>query len=538
MTEFNCKSKVFSGPTSAQSFGETPLGQVLLSSLSRSPGKILQIDEGGVSLSCKDVSEQAISIAAFLMKSGLRFADVIGFCGKNTVHLLPAVIGCILLGLPISPIDSSLEEDGIVKIYKQTKPKLIFCDHDQVDKFANVLRSLESNIQIITLTEKAEGFLSIREILTAESTADVDIPKSFGVPPDRICVAIMGSSGSTGEPKLALISHAQLTNPEINLPSASNPSPADNFQFNYYTLFWISGLACMIDTVLNLRTRLITKKSFSIEHCVEMVKRFKPTSVAMSPSHVASLGEHLRENSIFLDSILFITTGGWFTSMQSIETIESMLPNGRVLTLYGMTETAAGVSLTEVKGPRTNSVGKLTTNSQVKVLLSDDTFGSIGDTGEILIKRPFHIIGYLNNEKTTKDFIDDEGWMHTGDIGYFDQDLNLNIVGRKKFLIRCLNRLVNPMEIEAIISELDGVFKVCVVAVPDNEAYESPCAIIERSLTGFADESDVIRAVSHLENFKQLKSGVFFVDQLPLTRTGKLDRNAVEKLALQLTKQS
>lgn len=168
--------------------------------------------------------------------------------------------------------------------------------------------------------------------------------------------------------------------------------------------------------------------------------------------------------------------------------------------------------------------------------MNDGSLGGIGDVGEILLKRPFNIIDYLNDEKQTKELIDTDLWIHSGDMGYFNDSLNLFIVGRKKFLIRCCDHQVNPAEIEAIIEDLPGVLKACVVAVPDDDSYELPCAVIEKTDCS-TTEADIKEAVGrNLEDFKQLNGGIFFIDKLPLTATGKLNRNLIEKIALSLTK--
>lgn len=534
MTSFSSESKVFSGPESPQIFNpKVPLGQILLYYCSAVPEKVIQIDEHGVEIKCSEMSEMMRKVSAFLVRKKLQLGDVVGLCGRNTSFMSPVVCGSILLGITLSPVHISLDVDVICGIYSQTKPKIIFCDHDQVTKLEEVFRAMDCRAQIVTLDKKLEGFAFIKEIFEDES-AEIKIPFEFDIPADKICAAILPSSGSTGAPKLAQVCHAMLTERLFTFYGFAD----DQLLLNFYTSFWVSGFCSMVHSILSLNPRLISSQPFSPQHCVELIQRHQVTQLSLTPTDLILLREYLEENSLFLPSVLVITTGGWFISKEAIEAMEARMPNGRVIPIYALTESSGFVSRSDIRKPASSSVGQLCVNTHVKILLDDDSLGGIRDVGEILIKRPANIIGYLNNEKQTREVIDEDGWIHTGDMGYFDEELELFIVGRKKFMIRCSNRRVNPADIEEIIEKLPGVLKVCVVAVPRDEYYEAPGAVIEVRSNCNLSVDEVKKALVDLEDFKQLYGGVFFVEKLPLTATGKVNRNEVEKIALRLDGQA
>lgn len=531
MAFFDDETKVFSGGRLSQIYhSDVPLGQVLLYQCLKYHDKVIQIfAEDGTKVTCNELSSSSKKFA-FSLKThfGMQFGDVVGFCGRNSKFSTPAIFGCILLGLPVSPVEVSFDIETIVKIFKNSKPKLVLCDVEHLDKIKKVVKILERKIKIVTLNGNDE--FMVASMTNAHDSFEV--PLKFDVPAEKICLAILPSSGTTGEPKLARISHAQA----LQSLYAFNGFTDNTLLLNFDGLFWISGFCCMIHCVLNQHTRLISEKEFSPETCDSLVEQFKVTQLTISPTRVTALVEHLNQHSGNLSSLKILSTGAWFISEETIKQIEGKMPNGKVETQYGMTEAAGIVSRSNINDPTSSSVGKVRPNVQAKILMKTGAYGGIGDVGEILLKIPFNIIDYLNDEKRTKELFDENSWIRTGDIGFFDGNLNLFISGREKFMIRSLNRVISPVYIEESIARIVGVESVCVTALPDSDCYEVPCAVIERKSKSNVTEKEIHEAVAHLEKVNHLRGGVFFVERLPKTPTGKLNRNLITQVAVSLSR--
>lgn len=145
---------------------QASLGEVLLFTFFKWPEKVLQVcDEDGVAVTCAEMSDMMTNVAKNLCILGYRLGDVVGIIATNTSFVAPAIFGCTLRGLPLSPLDVSFNVGEIVKIYKETKPKLIFCDHDMVEKLITALEILESEARIVILTKRLEGFMHISDWL-------------------------------------------------------------------------------------------------------------------------------------------------------------------------------------------------------------------------------------------------------------------------------------------------------------------------------------------------------------------------------------
>lgn len=344
MSSFDSKTSIFCGGKFPKIYHpDASLGQVLLYHCSKYPNKVVQINaDDGIELSCADVSKIMKQTAGFVLKMSLKFGDVVGFCGENSTYLAPAVFGCILLGSVIHPVDTSLSDQEIADIYNRTNPKIVFCDHDQTKKVQNALKLLKNESKIVSLTDKVEGFLHITDAFE-ETDSDANIPHGFNVPADKMCAAILQSSGSTGAPKLTRISHAQL----LESLYALNSFVDDKLLLNYYTLSWISGVCSLVHCVLNQHKRLITREAFTPKGLVDMIEKFKVTQVHITPTRITSLLEYLkvRRERFDFSSLKCLGTGGWFISEQTLKAMESQWSNGRVLPMYGLTERRAALMM-------------------------------------------------------------------------------------------------------------------------------------------------------------------------------------------------
>lgn len=159
MYSFNSETKVLSA-FQLQPFYDhfVTAGQFALHYLQRDPSKIVQVNyDDGVAVSAGEMAKLGLRIAKNLLKEGLKFGDVIGLVAKNTTYVAPLVLASLIVGTPCSTLDPSFEISEIAHIFQQTKPKLVFCDHDNYDNVAGALISIENSSEIILIDERIEG---------------------------------------------------------------------------------------------------------------------------------------------------------------------------------------------------------------------------------------------------------------------------------------------------------------------------------------------------------------------------------------------
>jgi acyl-CoA synthetase (AMP-forming)/AMP-acid ligase II len=203
---------------------------------------------------------------------------------------------------------------------------------------------------------------------------------------------------------------------------------------------------------------------------------------------------------------------------------------------YGMTESSALVLSTPyeeditkfIRKPGTVGLPLPTVQMKVICTTSGEALGP-GQQGEVCIKSPCLMLGYINNPEATSATIDKDGWLHTGDIGYYDEDDYFFIVDRLKELIKYNAYQVAPSELEAIILTHPQVMDTAVVGLPDPSAGELPLAFVVRKPGATVTESELQQFVDEkVAAFKKLRGGVRFVSAIPRTASGKMLRRELK----------
>ena len=204
---------------------------------------------------------------------------------------------------------------------------------------------------------------------------------------------------------------------------------------------------------------------------------------------------------------------------------------------YGMTETGPCTHLGPLQGAKIGSIGHPISRTQAKIV-DVETGEALGpnQTGELCVKGPQMMKGYLKNVKATEDTIEPSGWLHTGDIAYYDEDRHFYIVDRLKELIKVKGFQVSPSELEDLIRRHPAVADVAVIGIPDDYAGELPRAYV-------AIKSDASLTEQSLKDFihpqvsphKHLKGGVEFVGSVPKSATGKILRRELKAAFLSKT---
>jgi 4-coumarate--CoA ligase len=167
MFSFDSETKVLSG-IQLEPFYHHHLtaGQFLLHYLQREPTKVIQVCyDDGVEMMAGEIAKLGLRVAKNLTKEGFKQGDVIGLVVKNTTYVAPLVLACLLIGTPVSTLDPTFDDKEIANIFRQTRPKLVFCDHDNWDMVVDALNQCDSEAEILTIDEKMTGVRFITEML-------------------------------------------------------------------------------------------------------------------------------------------------------------------------------------------------------------------------------------------------------------------------------------------------------------------------------------------------------------------------------------
>lgn len=167
MANYDPIKKILSGKRMPQIYDKyASVGQVALHVLYKNPHKIFQVnDDDGIELRGSQIYNMMINIASNLYRIGLRSGDVAGLCASNTTYIAPVIFACLLLRLPINPIDKFFDVNQIVNTFEKTKPKVVFCDHDNIGNVMVALETMRNDAFIVTLTNRIGRVINIHDLL-------------------------------------------------------------------------------------------------------------------------------------------------------------------------------------------------------------------------------------------------------------------------------------------------------------------------------------------------------------------------------------
>lgn len=530
-TFFDSEARIWYGPRTSQETGpDVSLCRFIVDSLLNSPDHISQIcDNNGKMYTNEEIVTMSIRIAQNIEDLGIQQEDVVGICAANTDYLAPLAFGSLFCGAILSTLDPSFDKDGIRHIFNITKPKIMFCDGKIYEIVKESLNEINLSILIFTMKDHLEGVRRIDELIqpTGKEALFTVKPLKRG---SSQTAAILCSSGTTGLPKGVCMSHESLINATIF------KLDEEDKLLCFSSIYWVSGIVSLLHGTIAGCTRIITDQKFTPELFLRMIEQYQINIVFTPPSQMAMTIQCPDINKRNLSCVETYLCGGSAVPFPVLQECSKLMKGCQIITGYGMSELSGGCSF----GVPTKSAenGKLMPNMIVKII--DDTGSNlgIGERGEICIKSPFPWSGYFGNPEATNQIYDQDGYIHSGDIGFFDESGSLFIVDRKKDILKYNNFHFFPSEIEECIIEIPDVVEVCVCGIPDIVSSFLPSAAVVKLPGSTLTEEDVTKYVAErMAHFKHLHGGVYFLDSLPKTASGKNIRAKITQILELLRKQ-
>ncbi|KAJ0176045.1 hypothetical protein K1T71_008219 [Dendrolimus kikuchii] len=402
---------------------------------------------------------------------------------------------------------------------------------------SKTLKDYKGTIWVGGEDDEAQGVYGLRSLLMADHKADLPKPNC-----EEVCL-IPYSSGTTGMPKGVMLTHKNLVSnlKQVQCPKMmkyGGEKGKDEIVLTVPPFFHIYGFNGILNYNISLGFHLVSMPRFTPEDYIKCLVEYQPTTLFVVPSLLAFLATHPMVRKSHLQSVETIMVGAAPTTDTILEKFllkcEKTKDEIKLLQGYGMTESSPVTLMTPYTYPynKVGSCGQLVPSTQARVI-SLTTGEMLGPhkSGELLLRGPQVMKGYWNNEGATQQTIDTEGWLHTGDVAYYDEDHYFYIVDRTKELIKVKGNQVSPTEIESIIMERPEVADVAVVGVPDALAGEVPKAFVVLKPNHKLTEKEVYDVVAKkLIKYKHLEGGVVFIDAIPRNIAGKILRNELKVL--------
>lgn len=270
---FNKDTNIWSGNSIAYDLPlDTYFGEIMLQGFKETPDRVVQIchDEGAIETTCEEMRIQSIRVAQNLKSTGIIAEDVVGIVCRNSVHLNSLVFGCILYGCPINPLNASIHVNDIVAMFKQTEPKLVFCDNNVYDDVVAALSELKNDATVYTVLERVDGVSFAEDLIKPTGTEEQYIPPKFEIDASKKLLAILCSSGTTGPAKGVCIPHSTNTIIMAKLVKLQNPFRSLCFS----PIFWATGFySTVLSPLRAMETRIVTRQAFSVELFVHLIEK-------------------------------------------------------------------------------------------------------------------------------------------------------------------------------------------------------------------------------------------------------------------------
>ncbi|KPI98873.1 Luciferin 4-monooxygenase [Papilio xuthus] len=509
------------------------LGKLILQSLKDAPDFVMQVDGGtGKSDTFQDALKRSVACANAFRAIGLKADDVIVLMASNHNDLAISAYAALYLGLIVAGVDMTLGIKELEDAFTITSPKVIFCESEKAQDVAEACRNLKLYARIVTFSNGGK-YNSFSEFLAKYgNNSSVEEFKAADLDPEKSSCWLLSTSGTTGAPKYATLTHTNIIMgfPNLWIMSSTFPTPVRSALVTS-PVQWLSAIFTLILSPILRFTRIQSSLTVTREHAYYLINKYKPTYAIFSPPMATTLTKPEECDKCDFSCFKTLLLGGSAVLQTLLENVKKIATEAEVYVVYGFSE--IGSFAFNFVSPAPGSVGRPLAYLQHR-LIDPDTQEDIlepNKTGELWVKGPVIFKGYYKNPEATAETFLNDGWIKSGDLFYRDENWNYFFVDRLKMLLKYRNHQISPTEIESVIIKHPGVLDVAVTGIPDNDCGDLAvaCVVPQANCTVTAQEiKDLVK--ESLTDMKQLRGGVIFMKQLPLTSTSKVNRAVLKKI--------
>ena len=466
-------------------------------------------------------------VARALDASGVRPGDRVGLWSPNSARWIAASFGVYAAGGVLVPVNTRFKGREAAHVLRRSGATVLLACTDAV------------GTDLLALLDGADNLPALRETVVVEGPGrpgavawDDFVARGAGAG-DRPLPSvgaddladIVFTSGTTGSPKGATLGHGPSVRTYEAWSDAVGLRRGDRY-LCVYPFFHTAGLKSAVLACVLRGATVLPHAVFDAGVVMQRVADERITVLPGPPTVFQSMLEHPDRARFDLSSLRLSVTGAATVPVEVVRRMREDLGIATVVTGYGLTETTGTDSMCRHDDPPevvATTVGRPLPGVSVRVVDENDDTLPTGGTGEIMVKGFNVMRGYFDDPEATAGAFDDEGYLRTGDIGHVGEDGNLRITDRKKdmFIVGGFNAF--PAEIEGIMLTHPGVAQVAIVGAPHDRLGEVAQAYVVRR-GGDVDEGALIAwCREHMANYK-VPRAVHFVDELPLTASGKVQR--------------
>lgn len=470
----------------------------------------------GRSLSYSELVRDVRCLASGLANIGIRQRDVVAIWSPNVPEYAVVFHAVVRLGAILTTANPAYTANELGFQLRDADTKLLVTTAALAERAREAVASTGRSISIVTIDE-VEGLPSLASI-----AREADPPSAVIDPIEDVAV-LPYSSGTTGLPKGVMLTHRNIVS---NLVQIDAVEARDLPVFlAVLPFFHIYGMVVIMNFGLRRRATLVTLPRFDLEAVLRLLQDWPIALAHIVPPVAVALAKSPVVDRYKLSHLKWLFSGAAPLGCELTEAVETRL-SVRVRQGYGMTEASPATHYTPPGRERAGKVGFLLPLTEARIV--DPVGGAdvkVGEPGEVWVRGPQVMKGYLNNPDATAHTVDKDGWLRTGDIGSVDDEGYLEVVDRLKELIKVKGFQVAPAELEALLLTHPNIADAAVIPVIDADCGEVPKAIVV--CRGPLTAEEVMAFVEpHVAHYKRIRH-VAFADSIPKSPSGKILRRVL-----------
>jgi malonyl-CoA/methylmalonyl-CoA synthetase len=478
------------------------------------PGNTLLITDSGTEVSWRELQEQTARLAALLLALGLQRGDRVAVQVEKSPQALFFYLACLRAGVAYLPLNTAYQRGELSYFLSDAQPRLMVCrPHSEAE-----VRGLAADAVVLTLDEEGCGSL------TDAARVQPVVFDTARVAADDLA-AIIYTSGTTGRSKGAMLTHRNLLSNAQVLVQAWGFTAGDVL-LHALPMFHVHGLFVANHCALLAGARMLWHRKFDPRAVLRDLPR--ATALMGVPTFYTRLLAEPAFTSEVCRSVRLFVSGSAPLLLDTFEAFERRTSQ-RILERYGMSEAGMICSNPLDGARRGGTVGRPLPGVAVRVAGEHDRALPAGEVGGIQIRGENVFQGYWRMPEKTREEFSADGWFRTGDVGVFDADGYLSIVGRAKDLIITGGYNVYPKEIELAIDALPGVLESAVVGLPHPDFGEAVTAVVVPRSGATLSPQQIIQTLKReLANYK-IPKRVILVPDLPRNAMGKVQKSLLRE---------
>jgi long-chain acyl-CoA synthetase len=460
-------------------------------------------------------------IAAGLAELGVKPGDVVSVMLPNCIAFLEAWWGILKAGGVFGPVNPTYAPPEAAYVIDHSEAVAVVTGQAGVELLSGVRDQMTGLRHVICIDDCGAADLSFSSLLAGGT------PPAVGREPGDLA-HILYTSGTTGKPKGAMLTHRNVLADTAMAAELLPLQPGDRLGL-ILPLFHANAQIATITVPMMVGGETVMWERFSAKTFWKTVDELKPVSISAVPTILATLLEAPGAEDASKSSLRYVICGAAPLSRELLDTFESKF-DIRILEGYGLTESTCVSSLNPYYGLRKpGSIGLPVRGQDMRIRREDGADADVGERGEIVLRGPNIMAGYLKNPEATADTIREGGWMYTGDIGIMDEDGYFFIVDRTKDMIIRGGENIYPREIEEVLYEHSGILECAVIGIPHEVRGEEVLAVVSAK-PGVELDAEEVRAFAaeRLARFK-VPARVEVTGELPKTATGKISKGPLRE---------